>query len=80
MWEKWKKINKLRTDLDEVVLAVRNLEVNMERMVSTVANIRGIMNRKLYSGKMKEDEPSWLDNNLKFVGIDKDKKDEILGL
>ena len=58
---------------------IRSIEQTVNSIVSSVANIRGIINRKLYSGKMKEETPSWLESNLGFFGITKDKKDEVLG-
>ena len=80
MFNKWKKLKELSEEIDTLRDEIRLLKSNQISLVSGLANVRGIINRKLYSGKMKEDTPSWLEDNLSFFGIQKDKKDDVLGI
>jgi len=80
MWGKCKECQNLKQEIADIVRKLKDLELTKDSIVSSVANLRGIINRKLYSGKMKEEEPSWLDSNLAFVGLGKSKKSEELDL
>lgn len=76
MW--WR--SKLNKEITELSLKLSKLELTVEHLKTLLASLRGIMNKKLYSGKMKEEDPDWLVSNMGFVGITKDKKDEILNV
>lgn len=80
MWGSKEKIKELEQKLNALSQKFILQSSRMDEVVQCVASMRGMINRKLYSGKMKEDVPSWLESNLGFVGITKDKKDEMLDI
>jgi len=81
MWGKSEKLQELEQKIKNIVNVLEDLKRTVESITSSVANIRGIINRKLYSGKLKEDEPSWLKNQLQLVGISEtDKNHDDLGM
>lgn len=81
MWGKSAKLQELEQKIKNIVNVLEDLRRTVDSITSSVANIRGIINRKLYSGKLKEDEPSWLKNQLQLVGISEtDKNHDDLGM
>lgn len=81
MWGKSAKLQELEQKIKNIVNVLEDLRRTVDSITSSVANIRGIINRKLYSGKLKEDEPSWLKNQLQLVGISEtDKNHDGIGM
>lgn len=66
MFKNWLKIKKLEAE-------IQILTTKIDSLATSVASIRGIINRKLFSGKFKEEEPAWLKSNLELIGIERDK-------
>lgn len=61
MWGKSKEIKDLQEKL-------ATLELRVEQLAQSVASMRGMLNRKLYSGKLDPEEPDWLQSNLGMLG------------
>lgn len=81
MWGQSKKIKELQEKLTELENLFELLRARTEAVVQSTASMRGMINRKLYSGKLEKEEPSWLESNLEFVGIkQKDKKSDVVGM
>lgn len=77
MWGKSKNIKDLEERIIKLELKITNLIIHLDGISQSVASMRGLMNRKLYAGKLDQNEPEWLTSNLSLIGgVQKDKKSD----
>lgn len=74
MFGKWSEISRLKQKCVEMEASILQIQTIMASLSSSLSNLRGIVNKKLYSGKMKEDAPAWLDSHLKLLGVNEENK------
>ena len=72
----------MELDIANLRREVRQLMEIMSSMTTSVASMRGMINKRLYSGKLAPELPSWLKSNLEQVGfpVEKDKSSDELGM
>ncbi len=76
-----RKIKELEDEIAHLQTKYSFISVNIEALRQHIASMRGMLNRKLYSGKLEAEEPDWLTGNLKLLGgIEKDKKPDVVGI
>lgn len=81
MFNNSKKINELQEETNALTHKINKLAINLDVLTQAIANIRGMLNRKLYSGKLQNDDPDWLASNLEIIGAkQKDKNPTSIGL
>ena len=71
----------LKQNLAENKLKILELEAKLQILTTAVASLRGLINKKVYKGKLTGDEPDWLDDNMELLGIkQKDKNPDVVGM